>query len=120
MLTIGVFAIHAPLEVVCAPTLLYPCINYLNQCFQSENLMVKTKSVQTLRSILMQSETNIKVAYVRALGPVLIEHLHSDSARLILTESELVVTLEIISTIEILIQLANLNYRKFTFYILNF
>ncbi|XP_044741309.1 HEAT repeat-containing protein 5B isoform X2 [Chrysoperla carnea] len=112
MLTIGVFAIHAPLEVVCTPSLLYPCINYINQCFQSENLTVKTKSIQTLRSILMQSETNIKVAYVRAMGPVLIERLHSDSARLILTESELLVTLEIIGTIEILVNLASINYRN--------
>lgn len=61
----------------------------------------------------MQSETNIKVAYVRAMGPVLIERLHSDSARLILTESELLVTLEIIGTIEILVNLASINYRKY-------
>lgn len=40
LLGIAVFVLHAPVQVVCAPNLLYPCINQFRHCMQSKVLQV--------------------------------------------------------------------------------
>lgn len=44
MLSIGVFVLHAPSDVVTAPNLQYPCINHFRQCLQSPNSTVSAVS----------------------------------------------------------------------------
>lgn len=45
MLALSVFVLNAPADVVLVPNLQYPCINYFRQCFQDENIQVRTVSI---------------------------------------------------------------------------
>ncbi|KAG5327693.1 HTR5B protein, partial [Pseudoatta argentina] len=111
MLGIAVFVLHASSEVVSAPNLQFPCINHFRHAFQSENLTVKLKCVQTLRTIFLHPERNISTPYIHALAPRLIEYLYSDKSKQVTNDMELTFTLECISTVEALIGLADLSNR---------
>ncbi|KAK9890049.1 hypothetical protein WA026_008857 [Henosepilachna vigintioctopunctata] len=106
MLSIGVFVLHAPSEVVTAPNLQYPCINHFRYCLQSSNSTVKLKCVQTLKSLFAHPDRSIGTAYIHSLAPRLVEFLYSESARKIYSEGELLVSLETIVCVESLISLA--------------
>ena len=42
MLALSVLVLDAPADVVLVPNLQYPCINYFQQCFQSDNMQVSS------------------------------------------------------------------------------
>ncbi|XP_044766090.1 HEAT repeat-containing protein 5B isoform X1 [Coccinella septempunctata] len=106
MLSIGVFVLHAPSEVISAPNLQYPCINHFRQCLQSPNSTVRLKCVQTLKSLFAHPDKSIATAYIHSLAPRLVEFLYTDNARKIYSDGELLVTLETIGCVESLISLA--------------
>ncbi|KAL3290046.1 hypothetical protein HHI36_023417 [Cryptolaemus montrouzieri] len=111
MLSLGVFVLHAPSEVVTAPNLQYPCINHFRQCLQSSNSTVRFKCVQTLRSLFAHPDRSVGTAYIHSLAPRLVEFLYSESARKIFTDGDLLVTLETIVCVESLISLAEPQHR---------
>ncbi|RZF35276.1 hypothetical protein LSTR_LSTR014265 [Laodelphax striatellus] len=111
MLAITVFVLHTPAEVVSAPNLQYPCINHFRQSLQSENIQVRVKCVQTLRSIFSHSEKTVSTGYIHALAPRIVEYLHSEAARNPTSDAELLLTLESIYTIESLVPLAEPKHR---------
>lgn len=76
------------------------------------------KCVQTLRSIFSHSDRSVATPYIHALAPRLVECLYFDTAKQILTESELSVTVETITTVESLIALADPKHRKYCSYTL--
>ncbi|XP_034187118.1 HEAT repeat-containing protein 5B isoform X2 [Osmia lignaria lignaria] len=111
MLAIAVFVLHATQEVVIAPNLQFPCINHFRHAFQSENVMVKLKCVQTLRTIFLHPERVISTPYIHALAPRLVEYLYSDKSKQVTNDLELSFTLECISTVEALIGVADISNR---------
>ncbi|KAG7212607.1 hypothetical protein KM043_012898 [Ampulex compressa] len=111
MLGIAVFVLHALPDVVSAPNLQFPCINHFRHAFQSENILVKLKCVQTLKTIFLHPERVISTPYIHALAPRLVEYLYSDKSKQVSSEMELSFTLECVSTVEALIGLADLSNR---------
>lgn len=73
------------------------------------------KCVQTLRSVFAHSDRSVATPYIHALAPRLVESLYSDAAKLVLSEAELSVTSETITTVESLITLADPKHRKYFF-----
>lgn len=69
--------------------------------------------MQTLRSIFNHSDLCVSTPYIHALAPRIVEYLYTDSTKKVTTESELMVTLEAITTVESLISLAEPQNRKF-------
>nr|CAD7195140.1 unnamed protein product [Timema douglasi] len=112
LLAVAVFVLHAPPEVVCAPNLQYPCINQFRQCLQSDNITVKLKCVQTVRTIFAHSDRNVATPYIHALAPRIIEFLYTDASRLPVSDAQLSLTLESIHTVETLITLAEPKHSK--------
>ncbi|XP_021938507.1 HEAT repeat-containing protein 5B isoform X3 [Zootermopsis nevadensis] len=111
LLAIAVFVLHAPAEVVCAPNLQYPCINQFKQCLQSNNITVRLKCVQTMRTIFAHSDRNVATPYIHALAPRLVEFLYSETSKQLASDVELSLTLESIQTVETLITLAEPKHR---------
>ncbi|XP_014249011.1 HEAT repeat-containing protein 5B isoform X1 [Cimex lectularius] len=111
MMSIAVFVLHAPPEVVSAPNLQYPCINHFRRCLQSENMNVKLKSVQTLRTIFANTERTVCTSYIHALAPRLLDLLHTKAAKQPYSEAELKLTLETILATEALVHLAEPKHR---------
>ncbi|XP_031777136.1 HEAT repeat-containing protein 5B isoform X2 [Nasonia vitripennis] len=106
MLGIAVFVLHALPEVVSAPNLQFPCINHFRQAIQSENIYIRLKCVQTLRTIFLHPERCISTPYIHALAPRIVEFLYSDQSKQVTNDADLQFTLECITTIEGLIALA--------------
>ncbi|XP_014227190.1 HEAT repeat-containing protein 5B isoform X3 [Trichogramma pretiosum] len=112
MLGIAVFVLHALPEVVSAPNLLFPCINHFRQTIQSDNIYIRLKCVQTLRTIFLHPERTISTPYIHALAPRIVEFLYSDASKQLTDEVELQFTLECITTIECLISIAEPSRRN--------
>ncbi|XP_043481712.1 HEAT repeat-containing protein 5B isoform X3 [Leptopilina heterotoma] len=112
MLGIAVFVLHALPEVVSAPNLQFPCINHFRQAMQSENISIKLKCAQTLRTIFQHPDLSISTPYIHALAPRIVEFLYSESSKQVTNDSELSFTLECIMSIEGLIALAEPTNRE--------
>ncbi|CAG9828838.1 unnamed protein product [Diabrotica balteata] len=106
MLAIAVFVLNAPYKVVTVPNIQYPCINHFRQGFESSDSIVKLKCVRTLKSIFAHHNPLISVPYIHSLAPHLVEFLYSEAAKRPYSDGELLVTVETITTIESLIELA--------------
>ncbi|XP_050519241.1 HEAT repeat-containing protein 5B isoform X2 [Diabrotica virgifera virgifera] len=106
MLAIAVFVLNAPYKVVTVPNIQYPCINHFRQGFESSDSIVKLKCVRTLKSIFAHHNPLISVPYIHTLAPHLVEFLYSEAAKKPHSDGELLVTVETITTIESLIELA--------------
>lgn len=111
LLAITVFILHAPSDVVHVPTLQYPCINHMTQCIQSNNIQVRLKCIQTFRSILSHPDRAVITGYIHALAPRVIQYLHSSAAHQPNSDTELALTLESITAVETLVQLAEPEHR---------
>ncbi|XP_074597132.1 HEAT repeat-containing protein 5B isoform X2 [Brevipalpus obovatus] len=72
---IGIFIIHMPLRVLSAPNLRYPCINLLTQALQSPDELAQLACLETIHSIFTTSDDDLKVPYIQALAPKMIESL---------------------------------------------
>lgn len=106
MLALAVFILHVPSEVIAAPNLQYPCINYFQQCVQSENLQVRIKCVQTLHTLFSHSNTSVSSGYIHALAPRIIQYLHTTEKQSVDSELKLQFVLELIYTAETLVKLS--------------
>lgn len=116
MLAIAVFILHAPASLVSVPNLKFPSINHFQQCLQNENnLMVKVKCIQTMRSIFVNAELKTATPYIHALAPRIVEGLYAPNSKYPKNEHELSVTTESITTVEALIALAEPQNSKYTF-----
>lgn len=113
MLAIAVFLLHTPASLVSIPSLQYPCINHFRQCLQSDNIVVKIKCIQTMRSVFINADLRVSTPYIHALAPRVIEGLYSDVSRTPKNDGELAMVLESITTVEALIALAEPQNRKF-------
>lgn len=114
MLAIGVFILHAPGDLASAPSLKFPCINHFQQCLQNDNnLNIKIKCIQTVRSIFVNSDLKVATPYIHALAPRIIEGLYTPNAKFPKTEAELNILLESITTVEALITLAEPQNSEF-------
>ncbi|XP_014275349.1 HEAT repeat-containing protein 5B isoform X4 [Halyomorpha halys] len=111
MTAITVFVLHAPPEVVSAPNLQYPCINHFRRCIQGDDIQIKLKCVQSLKTIFSSTDRQVCTSYVHALAPRLLELLHSKSSKQVSTDLELNLTLETICALEALIHLAEPKHR---------
>ncbi|VVC28110.1 Armadillo-type fold,Armadillo-like helical [Cinara cedri] len=107
---ITVFTLHAPPGVMFVQNILYPCINYCTQCFGSNNIIVKTKCIQFLKSVFQLEDKYIATGYIQALAPRLIELLCEELPKTLL-KSHLIMLCETISSVEILVQLAQPKHR---------
>lgn len=113
MYAIAVFIRHTPANLISAPSLKFPCINHFRHCLQNENnLVVKVKCIQTMRSIFTTTDLKVSTPYIHALAPRVIEGLYTEKARNPTNELELAITLESITTVETLITLAEPQNRK--------
>lgn len=118
MLAIAVFILHAPSNLVSVPSLKFPSINHFQQCLQNENnLNVKLKCIQTIRSIFVNAELKVATPYIHALAPRIIESLYGTNSKYPKNELELNVILECITTVEALITLAEPQNSKFYSYL---
>lgn len=106
MLALAVFILHIPSEVIAAPNLQYPCINYFQQCVQSENIQVRIKCVQTLHTLFSHSNKAVSSGYIHALAPRIIQYLHSIEVMSLNSELKLQFVLELIYTADSLVKLA--------------
>lgn len=113
LLAIAVFILNTGAKVVTIPSLQYPCINHFRQCLQSDNKIVKLKCIQTIKSIFSNSDLKVSTPYIHALAPRIIEGLYSDEAKCPKDDIDLACTLESITVIETLINLAEPKNRKF-------
>ncbi|CAH1153655.1 unnamed protein product [Phaedon cochleariae] len=111
MLAIAVFVLNAPCKVVTVPNLQYPCINHFRQCFEDPNSVVRLKCVRTLKSLFGHHDRAISTPYIHTLAPQLVEFLYSDTAKKPYSDGELLVTIETITAIESLIELAEPDTR---------
>ncbi|KAK6641234.1 hypothetical protein RUM44_012943 [Polyplax serrata] len=111
ILGITVLVLHAPGDVVRVPNLLYPCVNHYRQCFQSSNVQVRIKCVETMRRIFLHSDRSVSTPYIHALAPRVIEYLYSEESRQLTSEYQLTLTLESIRTVESLISIAEPKQR---------
>lgn len=112
VLAIAVFILNTSAAVVSTSSLQYPCINHFRQCLQSENLSVKLKCIQTIRSIFARADLKISTPYIHTLAPRIIEVLYVETASQPRSELELQILLESILTVETLIELAEPQNRK--------
>ncbi|XP_034252934.1 HEAT repeat-containing protein 5B isoform X2 [Thrips palmi] len=103
LLAIAVFVRHAPVEVVCAPNILFPCINQFRHCMQSQDLMVRLKCLQTLRSLFAHPERNVAHFYINMLAPRVMEYLYSEESKTPRSDVELTIILECIQAVDTLI-----------------
>lgn len=113
MLAIAVFILHTSPPLVSVPSLQYPCINHFRQCFQNDQLVVKLKCVQTMRSIFVNAPLKTATPYIHALAPRVIESMCMPTAKNPKNETELAIVFESIGTVEALIQLAEPQNRKY-------
>ncbi|XP_058806084.1 HEAT repeat-containing protein 5B isoform X2 [Phymastichus coffea] len=111
ILGIAVFVLHALPEVVSPPNLQFPCINHFRHAIQSDNIHIRIKCIQTLRTIFIHQERSISTPYIHALAPRIVEYLYTDQSKQVKDDSELQYTLECITTIESLIALAEPTQR---------
>lgn len=116
MMAIAIFILHAPDNLASTPSLKFPCINHFRQCLQNEdNLRVKLKCIQTMRSIIFNTDLTVATPYIHALAPRVIEGLYASNAKQPKNDLELSILLESITTVEILISLAEPQNRKCSF-----
>lgn len=76
-------------------------------------MQIKLKCVQTLRTIFLHPERTISTPYIHALAPRIVEYLYSDQSKQVTNDVELQYTLECITTVENLIELAEPTQSKF-------
>lgn len=121
MYSIAVFIRHTPANLISTPSLKFPCINHFSSCLQNENnLLVKVKCIQTMRSIFLSTDLKVATPYIHALAPRVIEGLYTEKAKNPTTELELAMILESVTTVETLISLAEPQNRKFNANLNNF
>ncbi|KAI5731689.1 hypothetical protein M8J77_014389 [Diaphorina citri] len=106
MLALAVFILHVPSEVIAAPNLQYPCINHFRQCVQSENIQVRIKCVQTLRTLFSHPDSSVSNGYIHALAPRVVQYLYATEKTSIDSELKLQFVLELIYTAENLVKLS--------------
>ncbi|XP_075228223.1 HEAT repeat-containing protein 5B isoform X2 [Lycorma delicatula] len=111
MLAIAVFVLHMPPEIVSAPNLQYPCINHFRQSLQNNNVYVRQKCVQTLRSIFAHPDRGVSAGYIHALAPRIIEFLHTHAACNPSSDTELLLTIDCIHAVETLTILTDQKHR---------
>lgn len=113
MYAIAVFIRHTPANLISTPSLKFPCINHFRHCLQNENnLLVKVKCIQTMRSIFVSTDLKVATPYIHALAPRVIEGLYTEKAKSPSNELELAMILESVTTVEALISLAEPQNRK--------
>ncbi len=113
MYAIAIFIRHTPANLISTPSLKFPCINHFQNCLQQEqNLMVKVKCIQTIRSIYLGTDLKVATPYIHALAPRIIEGLYTEKAKHPTNDLELAIILESITTVESLISLAEPQNRK--------
>ncbi|KAI5726294.1 hypothetical protein M8J76_000110 [Diaphorina citri] len=106
MLALAVFILHVPSEVIAAPNLQYPCINHFRQCVQSENIQVRIKCVQTLRTLFSHPDSSVSNGYIHVLAPRVVQYLYATEKTSIDSELKLQFVLELIYTAENLVKLS--------------
>lgn len=111
LLAIAVFVLHAPVPVVCAPNLLYPCINQFRHCMQSKDLMVRLKCLQTLRSLFAHPERSVATPYIHMLAPRVMENLYAEESKTPRSDVQLAIVLESIQIVDTLIALTETKNR---------
>uniref|UniRef100_A0A8D8UIW2 HEAT repeat-containing protein 5A n=1 Tax=Cacopsylla melanoneura TaxID=428564 RepID=A0A8D8UIW2_9HEMI len=115
MLALAVFILHVPSEVIAAPNLQYPCINHFRQCVQSDNIQVRIKCVQTLRTLFTHSDPCVSNGYIHSLAPRIVQYLYATERTSIDSELKLQFVLELIYTAETLVKLSQPKNRGHTF-----
>lgn len=108
MLALAVFILHVPSEVIAAPNLQYPCINYFQHCIQSENLQVRIKCLQTIHTLFSHPNTSVSSSYIHALAPRVIQYLYTTEKHSIDSDAKLQFVLELVFTAETLLKLSQL------------
>ncbi|CAB3385925.1 Hypothetical predicted protein [Cloeon dipterum] len=108
LLAIAVFILHSSPEVICTPTLLYPCVNHFKLCMESNNATVRLQCIQTLRAVFQIPEQKVAVAFIHNLAPRLIEILHllTSNKNQLMNENQIAVAVEGLKTLESLVMLA--------------
>ncbi|XP_059488458.1 HEAT repeat-containing protein 5B isoform X2 [Neocloeon triangulifer] len=108
LLAIAVFILHCSPDVICTPTLLYPCVNHFKLCLESNNVMVRLQCIQTLRAVFQVPEQRVAVSFIHNLAPRLIEILHllTSNKSQLMNENQIAVAVEGLKTLESLVMLA--------------
>lgn len=111
LLGVAVFILSAPPDVIRVPNLQYPCINLYKQALESEDLQVRIKTVQTLKSIFQHPDRSVAIPYIHALACRIIELITNSETKKPTTDLQLFFTLECLQIIEIVVLLADPQHR---------
>ncbi|XP_074651872.1 HEAT repeat-containing protein 5B-like [Tubulanus polymorphus] len=103
MLTLTVFILSCPPEVVCVPNVRVPCTEIYIQAWDSTNPQERLKCVQTVASIFQHPDRTVSTPYIHSLSPRFIELLYATSMNGVTSEQDLNLALECIRAAETLV-----------------
>ncbi len=106
LMTVAVFVLYCPPEVVCPSHVQYPAMNVFTRCFhQSADASSRLRAVQTMESIFQRGERRVAVPYIHGLAPRIFQFLAEEGDCKVATEAHLALTLECGRAVEVLMSL---------------
>ncbi|PVD26321.1 hypothetical protein C0Q70_13992 [Pomacea canaliculata] len=107
-----VFIVNSPREVTAAANLQNRILDCFTEAWDTGNVQVQLKCVQSLISILHHPDRLVTPAYIQSLVPRMIEHLYATAASIsTLSDMDLSICLEELCMMETLVALAEENKR---------
>ncbi|XP_052827932.1 HEAT repeat-containing protein 5B [Octopus bimaculoides] len=107
ILTLAVFAMSSPKEVTAVPNLMNPSLEIFKEAWDSKNVDLQLKSIQTFISILQHTDRVVYTPFIHALAPKVTEYLYSITNEQPQSETELSLIFESIKMLETLLDLAD-------------
>ncbi|CAI9730243.1 repeat-containing 5B-like isoform X2 [Octopus vulgaris] len=107
ILTLAVFAMSSPKEVTAVPNLMNPSLEIFKEAWDSKNVDLQLKSIQTFISILQHTDRAVYTPFIHALAPKVTEYLYSITNEQPQSETELSLIFESIKMLETLLDLAD-------------
>ncbi|XP_064600027.1 HEAT repeat-containing protein 5B-like isoform X2 [Liolophura sinensis] len=106
LLTLTVFMVSCPKEVVGYQNLLSPCVDAFKDSWDADSVQSKQRCLQAFLSILHQPDRVICTPYIHAIAPKVFEYLYSVSGGATVTETDLSLVLDSITMVETLVSMA--------------
>jgi len=109
---ISIFINESPPHLLRIPNVLYPSINLYQQAIQSDEEIVRVKSMNLVSEIFEKADRSVSTPFIHALAPRILQYLYSDEAKNIQTKPQLELTLESIRVVQILVQIADNSEKR--------
>lgn len=107
ILTLAVFTMSSPKEVTAVPNLMNPCLDIFKEAWDSKNVELQLKCIQTFISILQHTDRVVYTPFIYALAPRIIEYLYTISNNRPDNDTQLTLVFEAIKMLETLVELAD-------------